>query len=322
MSTLYAAFAFLFGLAFGSFLNVCIYRIPLALPEEAPGESWLRSLARGVAAWRAVQTPSRSFCPNCHHSIRWFDNLPVLSWLLLRGRCRDCRARIRFRYTAVELLTAVLFLVSYLRSGPTLETGKFCVFAFLVIGLIFADAEHRLLPDAFTAPGALLGIIFSALVPLTGLAHYLPLFVSKPLPPPLPSLLDSLLGALIGAAFIFGSGLAYRLARGHEGMGLGDVKMMAMIGAFLGLKLALLTIFLASLFGSLFGAFLFLSVWVKRWRRLLRRRQASRAAARRAWISAQLVRYYAIPFGVFLGIAALFSSFLGDAAFQWYWARF
>jgi leader peptidase (prepilin peptidase)/N-methyltransferase len=139
---------------------------------------------------------------------------------------------------------------------------------------------------------------------------------------PLLSVLDSLLGALIGAAFIFGSGLAYRLARGQEGMGFGDVKMMAMIGAFLGLKLALVTILLASVFGSLYGAFLFLSVWMKRWRRQLGRHRRFGAAARRAWTSAKLVRYYAIPFGVFLGIAALFSVFLGDVVFRWYWSLF
>jgi leader peptidase (prepilin peptidase)/N-methyltransferase len=321
VTTLYAAFAFLFGLAFGSFLNVCIYRIPLALPEEAADESWLRSIVRGIGAWRAVQSPKRSFCPHCHHAIRWYDNLPVLSWLLLRGRCRDCRTGIRFRYTAVELLAALLFLASYLRFGPTLETGKFCVFSFLVIGLIFADAEHRLLPDAFTVPGLVVGLAFSVFVPLTDLRPYLPLLVRTPLPWPLISLVDSLLGALVGAAFIFGSGLAYRLARGQEGMGLGDVKMMAMIGAFLGLKLALLTILFASLLGSLYGAFMFVAVWFKRWRRYFRRR-LSGAAARRAWISAKLVRFYAIPFGVFLGIVALFSVFLGNMTFRWYRSLF
>jgi leader peptidase (prepilin peptidase)/N-methyltransferase len=321
VSTLLAAFAFLFGLAFGSFLNVCIYRLPLALPEEAPDESWLRSTWNGITAWRAVQSPSRSLCPNCQHPIRWFDNFPVLSWLLLRGRCRDCGVRIRFRYTAVELLTGALFLASYLRFGGGLETVKFCVFSFLMLGLIFVDAEHRLLPDAFTVPGMLAGFLFAWLAPLTGLAPYLPLITKSPVSAPLLSLCDSLLGAVLGAAFIFGSGLAYRIARGHEGMGFGDVKMMGTIGAFLGLKYALLTILLASLLGSLYGAFMFLVVWVKRWRRYRKGYSQTWAAARRAWTSAKLVRYYAIPFGVFLGIVALFSVFLGDVVLRWYWAR-
>ncbi len=313
---------FLFGLSFGSFLNVCIYRIPRALPEEEPEEGWLRSLCRGVAAWRSVQSPPRSFCPSCHHPIRWYDNLPVVSWLLLRGRCRDCRQSISIRYASVELLTAVLFLSCYLRFGASLETGKFCIFTFLTIGLIFSDAEHRLLPDAFTVPGALLGVLFSRLVPLTGLAHVLPLLLRMPLSLPMYSLLDSVLGALIGALFIYASGLVYRIARGQEGMGFGDVKMMAMIGAFLGVKLALLTILLASLLGSLFGLVMFLAVWVKRCRRYLHHRRPMGAAARRAWTSARMVRFYAIPFGVFLGIVGLFSAFLGDVVLHWYWGLF
>lgn len=320
MNTLWAAFAFLFGLAFGSFLNVCIYRIPLALPEEAPGEPWWQSLGNGIGAWRAVQSPPRSFCPNCRHSIRWYDNLPVLSWLLLRGRCRDCGGRIRFRYTAVELLTAALFLVSYLHFGLSLEALKVCVFSFLIAGLIFADAEHRLLPDAFTVPGIVAGFIFSGFVPLSSAGWYLAPMVMPHVSEPLLSVLDSLLGAIFGGAFIFGSGMVYRALRGHEGMGSGDVKMTAMIGAFLGLKAALLTILLASLLGSFYGGFLFLDVWVKRWRRLQARHRPFRAAAR-AWSSAKLVRYYAVPFGLFLGIAALISVFLADPVLRWYWVH-
>lgn len=315
-----AALAFLFGLAFGSFLNVCIYRIPLALPEEEPGEPAWRSLLGSLAAWKAVSKPARSFCPRCRRPIRWYDNIPVFSWLLLRGRCRDCGVRISFRYAAVELLTAGLFLACLVRFGAGWEAVKYCVFSFLLLGLIFTDAEHKLLPDAYTIPGLLLGLLFSLPVPvadvITGSAS---LAFGWPPPWTLLSLADAVLGAAVGAGFIYGAGLLYKLVRRQEGMGLGDVKLLAMIGAFLGLRLTILTIFGATLLGAAFGGFLLVWVWVKRLRRHLRRGRESGAAAwRRAWISAQMVRYYAIPFGVFLGTVAILSVFWGHDVLRWY----
>jgi leader peptidase (prepilin peptidase)/N-methyltransferase len=321
MALLPVVFVFLFGLAFGSFLNVCIYRIPLAVPEELPGEPAVRSLLRRIAAWKAVSVPARSFCPHCQHAIRWYDNLPVVSWLRLRGRCRDCGAPIAFRYTAVELLTAALFLACWMRYGASWQGLKYAVFSFLTVGLIFTDAEHSLLPDAFTIPGLLIGLAFSLVAPIYDLAGRIVLALVVPPPPEaLVSLADALLGAGAGAGFILACALAYKFVRGREGMGRGDVKFMALIGAFLGLKLTLFTLFGASLLGALFGGTLLPWVWIKRWRRRVRRNHESGAVARRrAWASARLVRYYAIPFGVFLGAVALFAVFFGNRILPRYW---
>jgi leader peptidase (prepilin peptidase)/N-methyltransferase len=218
----------------------------------------------------------------------------------------------------VELLTGLVFLACYARFGLTLETLKYCVFGFLLIGLVFTDAEHKLLPDSFTLPGLLLGLIFSMLVPVNDVAARFLRGDWRLL-----SFMDAMLGALVGAAFIFGSGMIYKLARGHEGMGLGDVKLMAMIGAFLGLKLTVFTIFGASIIGSVFGVFMLPWVWAKRiHRRISRNREPSAVARKRAWRSAKLVRYYAMPFGVFLGSVALLSVFFGNALLRWYWNRF
>jgi leader peptidase (prepilin peptidase)/N-methyltransferase len=338
---IFAVAFFLFGLAFGSFLNVCIYRIPLALPPEEPGETALRATLASLAAWGAVGRPARSFCPLCRHPIRWYDNLPVVSWLGLHGRCRDCGARISFRYAVVELLTAALFLGCYVATwrawnapwtkleilpvqvfgnlALALALAKLCLFSFLVVGLIFIDAEHRLLPDAFTLPGTLLALLLSALTPIATMALGFSASLPGRLAWTLASFLNALTGALVGAAFIYGAGLLYKLMRHREGMGLGDVKLMAMVGAFLGWKLALLTIFGASLLGAAFGIALILLVWVRRWRRNIHaRRGPGLKACRRAWHSALLVRYYAMPFGVFLGAVALFNMFFGSALLRWY----
>src|ERR1700691_2478272 len=293
---------FLFGLAFGSFLNVCIYRLPLGLSVVAP----------------------RSACPNCKRPIALYDNLPVLSWLFLGGRCRHCEAGISPRYLLIEVLTGLLFLGCYAYSGLTLTTLKFCVFGFLLLGLIFTDAETKLLPDKLTLPGLLLGLLFSLLVPVHDMAsQFLPGILNLPfsadLSARLLSLLDSLLGAALGASFIYGAGAAYLRWRGAEGMGFGDVKLMAMVGAFLGIKLTIFTIFAASFAGSLFGLAAVLIVWIKRPRRFARRLANLQAARRRGWQSAQMVyRYYQMPFGVFLGSMALLALFVGNRILNWY----
>lgn len=296
-----ASAIFLFGLIFGSFLNVCIHRLPLGL---------------------SVVTP-RSACPRCKQPIAFYDNLPVLSWLLLRGRCRHCKAEISARYLFIEILTGALFLGCYAYFGFTLATLKFCVFGFLVLGLIFTDAETKLLPDKLTLPGLALGVLFSLLVPVHDLAsQFLPGMLNLPfgaeLADRLLSLLDSLLGAALGASFIYGAGAVYLRWRGMEGMGFGDVKLMAMVGAFLGIKLTIFTIFTASLAGSLFGLAAVLVVWNKRTRRFTRRMSAP-AARTRGWQSAQMVyRHYQMPFGVFLGSMALLSLFVGNQFLHWY----
>jgi leader peptidase (prepilin peptidase) / N-methyltransferase len=301
---LFAVPFFVYGLALGSFLNVCIYRLPRGMSLIKPG----------------------SACPECHTPIAWYDNVPVASWLVLRGRCRACRARISVRYLLVELLTGALFLACYAAFGLTFSAFKFCAFAFLLVGLIFTDAEQKLLPDALTFPGLAIGLVFSVLVPVQDLgSHLLTLWVRLPVSSDISwrllSLADSGLGAAVGASFIYGVGAIYRRARGVEGMGFGDVKLMGMVGAFLGVKLTIFTLFAASLLGSIFGLAAVLAVWWKRTRRrIVRLHEPAAAARKRAWKSAMMVyRYYQMPFGVFLGSMALLAAFFGNTLIGWYW---
>jgi leader peptidase (prepilin peptidase) / N-methyltransferase len=293
------------GLIFGSFLNVCIYR-------------WPRDLS--------VFQPRRSACPNCKEQIAAYDNIPVLSWLVLRGRCRHCRASISPRYLLVEVLTGLLFLACYERFGLTFSTVKYCALGFLLLGLIFTDAETKLLPDTMTLSGLVLGVAFSLLVPVNDLAsQFLPGVISLPVSSDISSRLlsvaDSILGAIVGSSFIYGAGAIYLRARGIEGMGFGDVKLMAMVGAFLGVKLTVFTIFTASIAGSIFGVCTIARVWIKRTRRFAQRQNAPlQQARRRAWQSAQAVyRHYEMPFGVFLGSMAMVAFFFGNQFLAWYW---
>ena len=297
-----ASSIFVFGLLFGSFLNVCIHRLPLGL---------------------SVVTP-RSACPECKQPIAFYDNLPVLSWLILGGRCRHCKTPISPRYLLIELLTGLLFLGCYWHFGLTLSTLKYCTLGFLLLGLIFTDAETKLLPDKMTLPGLALGVIFSLLVPVNDLAsQFLPGMVNLPfsgdISARLVSLIDSLLGAAFGASFIYGAGAIYLRWRGTEGMGFGDVKLMAMVGAFLGMKLTIFTLFTASLAGSFFGVTTVFVVWLKRTHRFMKRLANAQAARRRGWQSAQVVfRNYQMPFGVFLGSMALIALFFGNQFLHWY----
>ena len=295
---------FAVGLAFGSFLNVCVYRLPREL---------------------SVVTP-RSACPSCHKPIPFYDNLPVLSWLILGGRCRKCKARITPRYLVVELLTGALFLACYGYFGLTLATLKYCSFGFLLLGLIFTDAETHLLPDKMTLPGLALGLGFSLVVPVNDLAsQFLPGLFSLPLGSDvsehLLSLADALLGTAVGASFVYGAGAIYLRARGVEGMGFGDVKLMAMIGAFLGVRLTIFTLFAASIAGSIVGVSTVLVVWVKRTRRrMTRHHESGREARHRAWESAAIaLRRHQMPFGVFLGSMAMIAFFFGNRFLRWYW---
>lgn len=299
---------------------MCIYRLPREISVVSP----------------------RSFCPACGVPIAFYDNIPVLSWLILRGRCRNCKARISPRYAIVELLTGAFFALSYLtpeaegfaRSYMKLmETGfmpvrapyvpngltfQLCIFSFLMIGLIFTDAETKLLPDLLTKPGIVAGLAFSLWTPVEGPAR---LFLRSVDNWRVLSLVNSFSGAILGAAFILCVALAYEALRGVEGMGRGDVKLMALIGAFLGVKLTLLVLLLGSLIGSLFGLSLILIVWRKRLvrRRLRRPGEPAGESRRRAWQSAVLIyRNFEIPFGVFLGTAALFAAYWGPALIDWY----
>ncbi|MGA2424423.1 MAG: prepilin peptidase [Terriglobales bacterium] len=329
MEPILAAAIFALGLSFGSFLNVCIYRLP-----------------RG----KSVITP-RSACPQCGDLIPLYHNVPVLSWLILRGKCRSCKQSISPRYLLIEVLTGLLFLGCYTHFGLTLGMLKCTVLGYLLLGLIFTDAETKLLPDAMTLPGLVLGIAFSLVVPVNDLAsHIMPGLVSPAMRSEISwrlwSLSDSLLGSAVGASFLYGAAAIYLRARGVEGMGFGDVKLMAMIGAFLGTKLTVLTIFAASLAGSLFGLSTVLAVWMKRRRRNEAHAASARissststemememeissniswdeariSARRRAWRSARLaLRYYEMPFGVFLGGMAILSFLFGNQLLHWYW---
>jgi len=303
VESIFAVALFAMGLCFGSFLNVCIYRLPLGRSVVAP----------------------RSACPHCGDMIPWYHNLPVLSWLILQGKCRACKSSISPRYMVIELVTGFLFLGCYSHFGLTLLALKCAVLGFLLLGLIFTDAETKLLPDAMTLPGIVLGILFSLVVPVNDLAsRIVPGLISPAMRSEISwrlwSLSDSVLGAAVGASFLYGAAAIYLRARGVEGMGFGDVKLMALIGAFLGTKLTVLTIFAASLSGSLFGLGTVLAVWMKRRRRIAARGTPSIDAKRRAWQSARLaLRFYEMPFGVFLGAMAALSFLFGNRLLHWYW---
>jgi len=295
----FAAAIFVFGLLFGSFLNVCIYRLP-----------------RGMS----VATPARSFCPNCQAQVAASDNIPVLSWLLLRGKCRNCHQPISGRYALIEIFTALLFVACYLRfGGTTPETIKACVFCFLILGLIFTDLETRLLPDVMTLPGILFGVVFAAFIPVHGYLEmrygFNSAFSDAWHSPRVLSVGDSLMAAAIGAGVLFGVAELYFRLRGFEGMGFGDVKLIAMIGAFLGIRLLIFVIFTASLTGAIYGLSVLISIFLRRMRRYAKRPEARK----KAWESAaKAMRLVEMPFGVFLGGMALVALFYGNSLMRWY----
>ncbi|HNQ35441.1 MAG TPA: prepilin peptidase [bacterium] len=208
---------FLFGAVFGSFLNVCIYRMPLSLSIVKPN----------------------SFCPGCKKPIKWFDNIPMLSYLMLSGRCRHCRKPISPRYFLVELLTAALFLFLYWQFGLDVRFFVFAPFVMALILVSFIDWDHYLIPDCIVLPGIPIGLLLNFFFPvLAGLNAWLP------------ALRDAFIGVLVGGGFLLLLGWLGTLAFKKDAMGGGDVKLLAMIGAFLGWKSVLMTLFFGSLFGS------------------------------------------------------------------------
>ncbi|MCZ6490480.1 MAG: prepilin peptidase [Acidobacteria bacterium] len=266
------AFLFLFGLTIGSFLNVCIHRLPR-------GES--------------IVSP-RSRCPACNHPIAAYDNIPLFSYLLLQGRCRYCRVRISPLYFFVELATGLLFLFLFSIFGPTVLFAKYLVLGVLLLVLVVTDWQERLLPDLITFPGMALGLFFSQMVPvgdgsgfflarLAGMEQIRMMHASS---------LDSVLGAALGGGSLYLLGEVYFRLRHQEGMGLGDVKMMAMVGFFLGPRLTMLTILLGSVSGAILGL-----VFIVGFRK---------------------GTAYELPFGTFLGIAALVSAVWGKQILFWY----
>jgi leader peptidase (prepilin peptidase)/N-methyltransferase len=298
---------FAFGLIFGSFLNVCIYRLPRGLSVISP----------------------RSACPQCHQPIAGYDNIPVLSWLILGGRCRHCHVRINPRYAIVELVCGLLFLLSFLRAGSAAEAAKGCVLCFLFLGLTFTDAETHLLPDAMTKPGLAMALIFSGFALVPGPAFLLfpvhfqhgPTQFQLELQLGWRSLVNALMGAALGAGMLHAVSYVYLKLRKVEGLGFGDVKLMALAGAFLGPVLTLFVLCTSSVLGGAYGIFVLLTVFRKR---VIRYRVPLRGRApARAWRAAHVaMRALEIPFGVFLSIMSMVTWFYGTQIVRSYLSLF
>jgi leader peptidase (prepilin peptidase)/N-methyltransferase len=260
--SLLALFAFVFGAIVGSFLNVVIHRYPR---DES-----------------IVFPPSH--CPRCDAPIRWYDNVPILSFIVLLGRCRACREPISWRYPLVELANALFYLAVFLHTGPQIAFVFVAAMVSMLIVLIFIDAEIQILPDVIDIPGIVIGLAIGAL----GLSASAPALMLAE------SWLDSLLGAIAGAAIVAVIIGAYWLVRRVEGMGWGDSKMLAMIGALVGWRAVLGVLLLGSITGAIIGV----------------------PVALRSREGMQL----AVPFGVFLGFGALVVLFFGPTLSGWYLA--
>jgi len=243
-------FATLFGALIGSFLNVCIHRLP-----------------RGTSiVWPA------SACPTCGRALSWFENIPIVSYAFLRGRCRTCRTPISPRYPIVEALTAAMFGLAWWYYGPTPLVASRIVFGCMLIVLFAIDLEHHLLPNVITIPGIVIGFLFSVIND--------------------PGWKSSLIGIVVGGGVLYVIAEGYYRVRHEEGLGMGDVKMLALIGAFLGWPLTLLSLMIASIAGTIIGIALI--------------------ATGRGTMK------YALPFGTFLAIGAAVSAAVGQAILDWY----
>ena len=248
-------FAFIFGAVIGSFLNVCIFRIP--------------------AKTSIIKPPSQ--CPHCHHPIRFYDNIPIISFIVLRSKCRDCGGKISWRYPLVELITAVLSLLLFLKFGLTLIFLTFFIFTAVLIVITFIDLDQQIIPDVLTLPG----------IPIFFL---LAIFVVK-----IPWL-EALIGLLIGGGVLFAIAFVYQLITKREGMGGGDIKLLAMIGGFLGWKSLIFILLFSSFSGAIVG------------------------------ITAMIIKKqdmkYAVPFGPFLSAAAVAYLFWGDSFMRFLFYRY
>jgi len=274
------AFMAVLGAMIGSFLNVVIHRVPLG---------------------QSIVLPS-SACPACGAAIHFYDNIPILSFLILRGRCRSCRAPISPRYPTVEALCALLFALVTWRDGLSFALPLDIAFAAAMLALVFIDSEHMILPNAITYPGIIFALITRVAVPYLGGASHLddlPYLISvfPAVPVWAVSLIGAAIGALAGGGSLWLMGFIWEKLRGVEAMGLGDVKMMLMVGAFLGWRLAGLTIFIGVFTGSLAG----IALMFRRGRRNL-----------------QMM----LPFGIFLGIGAVVSLLAGTRIIEWYLSQF
>lgn len=250
-SILFPLFSFLIGMVVGSFLNVCICRMP-------KNES-------------VVSPPSH--CPNCSYQIRWYDNIPVLSYLFLRGRCRGCGMHISLQYPLVELINGILTLLLYLRFGPTVAFAVLFLFCSSLVVITFIDIEHQIIPDEISLSGVVIGFILSFFIK----GH---------------SWTNSLFGILLGGGSLLLVAYGYQLLTGKDGMGGGDIKLLAMMGAFLGWKAIPFIIFASSLVGSIVGVSIM----------LLQKKNSK----------------LAIPFGPYLAFGAILYIFYGRPLISWY----
>lgn len=245
-------FALAFGLAIGSFLNVCIYRVPLG---------------------KSISFPP-SACPSCGARIKPYHNIPVIGYVILGGRCHSCGGRISAMYPAVELLNGLLYVAALYWFGPTVKAVGAMLLLSVMVVVTFIDLEHRIIPDGITLTGIPLGLVLG------------PLVFGTPF-------LDSVIGVLAGGGLLLGVGVLGSMALGKEGMGGGDVKLMAMVGAFLGWKMALVSIFIGASLGSFVGVPLILFKVMD--------------------------RGTMIPFGPFLAVGSAVALFFGDDMLYWYW---
>ncbi len=252
MNVLIVSLVFMFGMCIGSFLNVCIYRLPSSI---------------------SIINPSRSFCPECNSAIQFYDNIPVFSYLWLKGRCRHCKAPISFRYPLVELMTGILAVAISLMFGLALEAVVYFVFMSSLLVITFVDIDHKIIPDIITLPGIPMGL---------GASFLLPAMTFK----------SSLLGLLAGGGSLLIVAWTYSLITRKEGMGGGDIKLLGMIGTFIGWKGVIFTIFVASLAGTFVG----MIVMLQKGKNLK----------------------FAIPFGPFLSIGAMSYVFFGEKVLFWY----
>jgi len=256
--TLKYIFIFALGACIGSFLNVCIYRLPLRKSLVSPPSS----------------------CPSCGSQVRFYDNIPIISYMALGGRCRQCRARISVEYPLVEALTALLAVGLYFKFALAPEFFVYFILATALVAVTFIDLEHRIIPDRISLPGIAVGLAARSLIHYPGLN---------------PGLLDSLAGIALGGGLPFAIAVAYYFITGKEGLGGGDVKLLAMIGAFTGWKGAFFTLFAGSFAGAIIGIAL-MAVWGKKSK-------------------------YAVPFGPFLAFGAVMYIFCGAEIINWYVSR-
>jgi len=288
VETVIPFFFFLFGIVIGSFLNVCISRIPEGVSIVSPG----------------------SRCPRCLNPIKPYDNIPVFGWLLLRGKCRNCALPISPMYPLVEFTTGLVFVLTWYEFGISLLTLKWLIFSCLIIVLVVTDFLVRLLPDLVNFPGMAMGLALAFRVPIgdstAGTLFFLLGFRRLPFQTELTfNLLNAVLGALLGSMLLWGAAAFYKLVRKRDGMGMGDVKMMAMVGTFLGPRGAFLTILLGTLLGTVIGVLWVGGLYLSGWKRTLAERAAKRGLGSAAAIRWTIASQYQLPLGTFLGIGAL-----------------